>query len=704
MPYNPILAAAGALLSFGIAFFAFFLSSRSFAYRTLGAGMLLFAIEQLILSISYQTGLPSQVILWHQMRLIAGSLVPGVWLLFSLSFGRANYWEFIQKWKWAVFASFALPLILAAGFRNSLFDSITVINERPEWLLDLGTSGYLYQIVVLVGAALVLMNLERTFKAFSGSIRWQIKFIVIGLFGLFASRIYVGSQALLYSSINTSLESINSGALILADMLIIVSLIRSRLADVDIYLSQTIIHNSLAILVIGVYLLGVGIVAGMLNSFNTHGIPLDFFFVFLALMGLAAFFVSGKLRQDFKSLVIRHFMRPQYDYQKEWSEFTRRTAPLVDTRELCATVAGMLSDTFGTPSVNIWLVDEIQQDISLGGFTVLSAAEAKSSKPARDGTRNLIRIIGNCSGPFDLQEPGKRSTFETLRSTLPFRDARLRYCAPLITGKETVGFVALSGRINGVPLSSEDFSLLRTIADQVAGSLLNLRLSERLRTAKQMEAFQTVSTFLAHDLKNIASTLSVTLQNLPRHFDNPEFRSDALQVISGSVDKINTISRRFSVLRESVELNRMEVDLNVLVADTVASLNSCFKVPLKQDLHPMPKLLLDAEQMRKVLTNLILNANDAVSQKGLIRVETRNDDNRAVLSVIDDGAGISKEFLQNSLFQPFKTTKKDGLGIGLFQSKMIVEAHHGAIEVESEEGAGTTFRIKLPLGSSTDAG
>lgn len=68
-----------------------------------------------------------------------------------------------------------------------------------------------------------------------------------------------------------------------------------------------------------------------------------------------------------------------------------------------------------------------------------------------------------------------------------------------------------------------------------------------------------------------------------------------------------------------------------------------------------------------------------------------------ILTVSDNGCGMAPEFLSRSLFRPFQTTKKNGLGIGLFQSKMIVEAHKGKVQVESQPGKGTTFRIILPL-------
>lgn len=244
--------------------------------------------------------------------------------------------------------------------------------------------------------------------------------------------------------------------------------------------------------------------------------------------------------------------------------------------------------------------------------------------------------------------------------------------------------------------SLEDLDLLKTIADQVAVTLLNIRMTNRLGQAKEMEAFQTMSAFFVHDLKNLASKLSLTMQNLPIHFDNPEFRSDALRAISDSVAKINTMSGGLSLLRQKIVLQPTETDLNELVANTLHTLNGC-KASIVQDLKPISKCLMDSEQIQKVLTNLTLNANEAVGNGGEICVATEQINDWIVLSVSDNGCGMSKEFIEKSLFHPFQTTKKQGLGIGLFHSKMIVEAHKGRIKVESEEGKGSTFRVMLPL-------
>jgi len=152
-----------------------------------------------------------------------------------------------------------------------------------------------------------------------------------------------------------------------------------------------------------------------------------------------------------------------------------------------------------------------------------------------------------------------------------------------------------------------------------------------------------------------------------------------------------------SMLSKRIELKKVETDVNTLINTCLTCLNGSTKVSLIQDLNPVSKLMIDPEQVQKVITNLLLNANEAIGNGGEVRLATEQREGWVILSVKDNGCGMSKEFMEQSLFRPFKTTKRQGMGIGLFQSKMIVEAHQGKIEVESEEGRGTTFKVFLPI-------
>jgi len=137
--------------------------------------------------------------------------------------------------------------------------------------------------------------------------------------------------------------------------------------------------------------------------------------------------------------------------------------------------------------------------------------------------------------------------------------------------------------------------------------------------------------------------------------------------------------------------------LNELIAATVSDAKGYVSIPVLQHLDIVPPLSIDREQIHKVLENLLMNASDALGQDGEIAVASGHKDNWAEISIRDNGCGMSREFIEKSLFRPFQTTKKQGMGIGLYHCKTIVEAHGGRIEVESEEGRGTTFRVLLPM-------
>lgn len=314
----------------------------------------------------------------------------------------------------------------------------------------------------LLGAVLILMNLEKTLRASAGSKRGQVKVMVLGLGGLFAVRIYMHSQVLLFSTINSMLQAIDAGALIGAMMLISVSLVHARPLQVDIYLSQTFLYNSLVLLVVGVYLLAVGGLAKWVTFLGgSQAVPLTAFLMFIALLGLMAVLLSDRLRQRAKWFIIRQFHRPRYDYRKEWTAFTQRTRSLVNIKDLCAAAANMVSETFGVSSVTIWLVDETRLHLLLGGSTVFSETQACDLNYAERGAADLIRIMCDQPVPVDFDQPGANLAWDLKQANSDyFREARIRYCVSLVAGLEFLGLITLDERLTEAPFSVEDFDLL----------------------------------------------------------------------------------------------------------------------------------------------------------------------------------------------------------------------------------------------------
>jgi putative PEP-CTERM system histidine kinase len=413
---------------------------------------------------------------------------------------------------------------------------------------------------------------------------------------------------------------------------------------------------------------------------------------------LTVLLLSDRVRLHTKRFVSRHFQRPLYDYRTVWRTFTQATARRVEQNDLCNQVVKLISDVFQALSVSIWLVDERKERLVFAASTFLSASQAGQLTLEPADAAEIISALSVHPEPFDL-DSSKELWAAALRRSHPdeFRKGGNRVCVPMIASGELLGILVLGDRVGGIAFSVQDFDLLKSASDQAAANLLNIQLSQRLSQAKQLEAFQAMSAFFVHDLKNTASTLSLMLQNLPVHYQDPKFREDALRGISKTVTHINDLITRLGVLRHELAIQAVEADLNQLVTDALKAQEQAPGFELVKELNLVPRIRLDPAQIQKVVTNLVLNAREAVSTGGRVKVETSQRNGWAVLSVTDNGCGMSPEFVQTKLFRPFQTTKKKGIGIGMFHCKMIVEAHRGRIEVQTEPGKGTVFHVLLPL-------
>ena len=205
---------------------------------------------------------------------------------------------------------------------------------------------------------------------------------------------------------------------------------------------------------------------------------------------------------------------------------------------------------------------------------------------------------------------------------------------------------------------------------------------------------------MIHDLKNSISALSMLSENALKHFDDPEFQRDALTTVARTVDRMKALLGRLSAAPEPARLRLEPVDLATLALEVASPVVKSGRISLVKELAPRP-ILADAEALSKVIQNLVTNAVQSIDGHGTVTVKTFEEHGRAVLSVTDTGCGMSEEFVRTSLFAPFRSTKKGGWGIGLYHAKGLVEAHGGTIDVESTEGTGTTFSVRLPIGDRT---
>lgn len=266
---------------------------------------------------------------------------------------------------------------------------------------------------------------------------------------------------------------------------------------------------------------------------------------------------------------------------------------------------------------------------------------------------------------------------------------------------EDVSAIAKGELDRRIILQSSDDA--RILADNINVVTERLRAQiAREEESRQFESFVRISAMLTHDLKNAIEALSLTVANMERHFDNPQFRADAMKGLTSATDKLKALVARLGKPLTSLSGEHKRpanVDLvpilQRVIAMTAEPMRSKHKIVTR--LPSSLYALVDAARVEEVMENLILNALEAMDKGGTLTIEAGQTPTGApTFSVSDTGRGMSRTFIETRLFRPFATTKKTGIGLGLYTCREVIKASAGTIDVDSVEGAGTTFRVVLP--------
>ncbi len=683
--------ASGLCLLLGLT--AVFLRPKALVSWLFFAGMVLLAAERVLDQQALMADRAEAVRHRLSLSMWVNSFLPVCWLAFSLIYARGNAAEFLQRWKWVLVGAALVPPVVMLGAAGPLLEQSLGEKGGVVRFLVAGKAWLMLLLVLTLG---VIINLEKTFRASVGMSRWRIKYMFLGMAMILGVKIYTLSQLLLFSTYDPSLSRLATLGVIVGCALIAIGHFRSGFGEIDLYPSRAVLQGSLTIILAGGYFLIVGVLAqvvammGGIASFQAQALV-----VLLGLVGLTVLLLSDRFRTGLQRFVSRHFQRAEHDFRKIWTEFTRRTSSVLDEGTLGVNAAEVISANFHVLGVSVFRVATDPPSLNC-----LSSTEKQRAQTQFDFEENWISEIRTLGRPFNLEDE-KNAWADALRRVCPtkFEHGGDRVVVPLVASEQLVGMVVLADRVNGVSYSHEEMDLLACIGDQLAAAFLNCALTEKVLQAKELEAFQTISTFFVHDLKNAANSLNLTLQNLPVHFDDPEFRVDAVKTVGRTVERINQMILKLSSLRHELQLRRTLCRLDLLCDEVLDGLDSEMRNggTIRRDLQVVPEIALDLEAMHSVVTNLVVNAREAMDGPGDIRVATRLENGRLALTVADEGSGMSADFIKNQLFRPFHSTKTKGLGIGMFQCKKIVEAHQGSIAVESAPEHGTCFTILLPI-------
>jgi putative PEP-CTERM system histidine kinase len=249
-------------------------------------------------------------------------------------------------------------------------------------------------------------------------------------------------------------------------------------------------------------------------------------------------------------------------------------------------------------------------------------------------------------------------------------------------------------------LSFEDRDLLKTAGRQIAAYLAQYDADSRLAEARQFEAYNRMTAFVMHDLKNIAAQLRLISQNADRHKRNPEFVDDAVRTISNSAARMTKLIAQLT----TGETGTMRtIDLADLAERAAVRRSMSQPVP-QVVVSDRPTVFADAERLAAVIEHAISNAQEATPPTGEVRIEVNRTHGHPMIAIVDTGCGMDDEFVRERLFRPFDTTKgTKGMGIGAFQIREYLRSLGGGVQVDSVPGAGTRFTLIFPNAQLTAA-
>ena len=545
-------------------------------------------------------------------------------------------------------------------------------------------------MLVAVGALVLLHNLYAGAGAISRQIlRWS----GIALAGIFAYDLNLYTIAYLSGEDPAVLTMVRA---IFAGFMAILLAVGANAAGAGLQFrpSRAVTFQTLSLLVIGAYLLVMVLVTRSLALLGGD-IARASQMVFLATGILAAiiWLPSHKIRASLRVLVTKHLFQHRYDYREEWLRFTR-------------TVGRATSASASLQERSIQAIADITE--SPAGLLLMPNEEAQLELTARwnwatlevpgyAATHELSGLIEQSGHILDLDEA--RSGIDHFGEVAHVPEWLIEAedawaLVPLIHFDRLVGTIVLARPRVERKLDWEDFDLLKVVGQQLASYLAEQAGQQALMDASRFDEFNRRMAFVMHDIKNLASQLSLLSANAEKHAEKPEFRADMLVTLRNSSEKLSALLARLGRYGAGQTNERREIDLAQLAKQLPKRFAQPDRVVLTRS-EPI-KVLADSESLEQALIHLIQNAIDASADGEPVYLSVTREGLNGQIEVIDSGCGMTPEFVRSNLFKPFVSSKQGGFGIGAFEAREMIKAMGGRIAVESREGMGTRFKVTLP--------
>ena len=634
------------------------------------------------------------------MTLMASSLASwqiydGASLKYTLLVENAKYFLWLVLTISTCFGVFSWQSLRANNQVLQLSSAVFAISVLA-WLAAIYTvdgSQYLFFLFLILSLATVVA-LEQLYRNADAKGKWAIWPLVIAVGTSAVFDFVIFAQAAMVNQLNFEFWYARGYLITLGMPLLLVSARRMKNWSVDVFISRDVVFFSSMLLISGIYLLVLAMAGYAIKLIGGQwGTVLSIAFLALGGTVLATLLITEKLRREVKVFITKHFFANKYDYRVEWLKS-------IEQLEVGGTANSYLTATeIICQSINASGGVLIKQK---GGQHFKSVGHLNSSF-SLNHTRKLeplCQFFEQTPWIIDVKElVYVENSYPDLTFDVEFaKENNIDLVIPVYTGKHLYGMFLIQlpkGR-KGY-LNWEDRDLLFAVTRQLSIYLSLNEANSELAESKQFEAFHRMSAFLVHDLKNVQGQLALISSNAARHRDNPEFIDDVFETIESATSRLSKVLNQLRN-KQSTELHtdKKVINLNELLKSVAEQRNISLPrvdVEIEEDLS----LIIEQQDFFSVLNHIVQNAQEATDDNGWVKIQASKDNNIIRIAVVDNGAGMSQDFIENRLFKPFDTTKGNaGMGIGVYEAKQFIEGHGGHIQVTSFEGEGTIFQLTLP--------
>jgi putative PEP-CTERM system histidine kinase len=627
------------------------------------------------------------------------------------AWGRALLSVSYPAWLWALYRMFAedgrhaslapiRPVVLALGFVGlmQIALALAVAGERTEAgvieILRLGTA---FRLLFCVGALVLVHNLYAgAAPAARAALRWPAAAL--------------GAMWFYDLNLQTVAYLTDGAPVVLAALRGLVPLVMVGLFAIgtmsvesqqNLRPSRAFAFQSLSLFLIGSYFVlmvvafqGVAAAGGDFLGLVQVG------FLVAASAAALALLPSKRLRGWIRITLTKHLFQHRYDYREEWLRFTRtmgRAGP--EAPPLQERVIQAAADVTDSPA-GLLLTPEDHGGLALAAHWQWPDTDV----PAEAMSPDAARFLAASQFIVDLEHWRAGRIEGVPRETVPTwlaEEARAWAVVPLLHYERLIGVVVLARPAFARTLDWEDFDLLRVIGRQLASYLAEEASQDALGEAQRFDEFNRRIAFVMHDIKNLASQLTLLARNAEKHADKPAFRADMLVTLRNSSEKLNALLARLGRYGAQPGEAVSVIEVRPLLKSIAARYAPHHPVVALDG----AKLTVEAQPdaLEQALLHLVQNSVEASPDGAAVLLDAHAGDVDVSIEVMDSGTGMTPEFVRAHLFKPFHSSKPGGFGIGAFEARETIRAMGGNLEVESREGLGTRFLVRLPRVGTREA-